>query len=122
MAVCSQDVRQFGSGKLSHAERSRLSHSGQSCAACSCQSWYVLLVLQNPRTDSVGRSGREHGRSIPFASFRCAAEFGRYRGIGDMEHRTRAQFYEYAPKVSAVTIAEIICFDLATYARAKLTQ
>src|ERR1700739_2991245 len=36
-----------------------------------------------PRTlATVGE--RERGRSIPFASFRCAAEFDRDRGIADM--------------------------------------
>jgi hypothetical protein len=36
-----------------------------------------------PPTHSESRWGRERGRSIPFASFRCDAEFDRYRGIAD---------------------------------------
>ncbi|HWX37243.1 MAG TPA: hypothetical protein VNZ53_58750, partial [Steroidobacteraceae bacterium] len=51
----------------------------------SCKSWHVLLVLQSPRTDSVGRSGQEHGRSIPFATVRRAAEFGRYPSKADID-------------------------------------
>jgi hypothetical protein len=46
----------------------------------------VLLVLFKlpAQADPVGCSGQEHGRSIPFASFRCGAEFGRYRRVADI--------------------------------------
>jgi hypothetical protein len=39
-----------------------------------CLAWHdVLLVLfKSPKTNPVGRSGREHGRSIPFAAARGA--------------------------------------------------
>lgn len=47
----------------------------------------VLLVLFKlpAQADPVGCSGQEHGRSIPFATFRCDAELGRYRGKPDIE-------------------------------------
>src|SRR5579863_8044760 len=121
MAACSQDVRQFGSGRPFRVERSCPSHPCQSCAACSfryrsqlcgqrrrlsCKAWHVLLVLQNPRTDSVGRSGQEHGRSIPFASFRCAAEFGRDRGITDPACRSLAKL-EFAALAEASHAGEL---------------
>jgi hypothetical protein len=70
MAVCSHDV-QFGSGKLTQNNRAfliRANHMQRVLAGIdtdcadngdvfSCKSWHVLLVLPNPRTDSVGRSG-----------------------------------------------------------------
>ena len=43
------------------------------CDCLFCKAWHLLLVLQNSRTDSVGRSGQEHGRSIPFASIHLDA-------------------------------------------------
>ncbi len=47
----------------------------------------VLLVLfKSPKTDHVGRSGREHGRSIPFASVVAAQ---RYVGNRGMSRRAR---------------------------------
>jgi hypothetical protein len=33
----------------------------------------LLMLFEKPPTDPVGRSGHEHGRSIPFASLRCDA-------------------------------------------------
>ena len=41
----------------------------------------VLLVLLKPPTDSACRWGREHGRSIPFATIRTLALKGRFRTI-----------------------------------------
>jgi hypothetical protein len=36
-----------------------------------------------------------HFRSWPIASFRCAAEFGRYRGIADSDKPSTRQIYGF---------------------------
>jgi hypothetical protein len=69
-------------------------------------------------------------RLWPIATFRCDAELGRYRGnSGHRVNRTKAQFYDYAPSKVAkppncheALFQKRVCFALATYARANLTQ
>ena len=41
------------------------------------------------------------GRLWPIASFRCAAEFGRYRGIADFSKPTDRQIYDYKSRPMA---------------------
>ena len=43
-----------------------------------------MLLLQTAPAHSESRRGRERGRSIPFATFPCAAKCGRLRGMADM--------------------------------------
>jgi len=43
-----------------------------------------MLLLQIAPAHSESRRGRERDRSIPFATFPCAAKIGRFRGIADM--------------------------------------
>ena len=84
MVERSQVVQQPGAERLSRAERWRLSHladhvkrvlagidpnRADNCGVCLTRHGVLLVLCKNPKIDPASPSGREHGRSIPFATF-----------------------------------------------------
>jgi len=96
--------RKFGSTylnspvRLLHCICRHRANPGRPCEGCSypylfrwwslrepwtCEAWPCSFSWQAP-AHSESRWGRERGRSIPFATFRWAAELGRYQSRADM--------------------------------------